>query len=134
MRAVANELRHRKPALADVLVEDAVGQRALCRDEMHVGLALDTPAQMTQLGNLALGDRQLALGVEIRLARMLDVQLVELRADLAPDARFLCRVFDDGRAQSFEAVTPAQGEQLATPGHVTLIAETRMPRLELELG
>ena len=34
----------------------------------------------------------------------------------------------------FETVTPAQGEQLATPGDVTLIAETRMPRLELELG
>src|SRR6185503_528290 len=126
MRAVANELRHRKPALSDVLVEDAVRQRPFGRDEMHVRLAFDTSAQMTQLRNVPLCDRQFALGVEIRLAGVLDVQLVELRADVAPNARFFGAVFDDGRAQPFETMTPAEREQLATPGDVNLIAETRM--------
>src|SRR5215207_4351394 len=80
MRAVANELSHWKSPLADVLVKDAIGQRTLGRNEMHVRFALDTPAQMTQLGNLALSDRQLALRIQIRLAGVLDMQLVELGA------------------------------------------------------
>src|SRR5688572_7824140 len=134
MRAVANELCDGETALAYVLVEDAIGKRTFGRDEMHVRLALETPAQMTQLGNLALRDSQLALRRQIGLAGVLDVQLVELRADVAPDARFLRGVFDDRRAQPFETMTPAQREELATPGNVTRIPETRMPRLELEFG
>src|SRR5829696_5833370 len=62
------------------------------------------------------------------------MQLVELGADIAPDAPFLRGVFDDRRAQPFETMTPAKREQLSAPGNVLLIAETWMPRLELERG
>ena len=134
MRAVTDELSDRKAALSDVFVEDAVGQRTFRRDEVHVGLVLDAPAQMTELRDLALRDGQLALGVQVGLAGVLDMQLVELRADIAPDPRFLRRVFDDRWAQPFETMTPAQREQLAAPGDVPFIAKTRMTGLELELG
>src|SRR5688572_5533201 len=134
MRAVPDELRDRKPPLTDVLVEDAIGERTFCGDEVHVRLVLDAPAQMTQLWNVGLCDGQLTLRLEIGLAGVLDVQLIELRADVAPDACFLGGVFHDRRAQPLEAMTPAQREQLAAPGDIALIAETRMPRLELELG
>ena len=39
VRAVAEELRHRKAAVGDVLVEGAVGQRPLGGDEVHVRFA-----------------------------------------------------------------------------------------------
>ena len=43
------------------------------------------------------------------------MQFVELRADLAPDARFFRRVLDERRAEALQPVLAAQGEQLLAP-------------------
>ena len=62
VRTVADELRHRKAAVGDVLVKGAVRQRPLGRDEVHVRLAPQPVAQMAQLRDLVARDGQLALG------------------------------------------------------------------------
>ena len=66
VRAVADELRHRKAALGDVLVKGPIRQGALGRDEVHVRLAVQPLAQMAQLRDLVAGDGQLALGLRGR--------------------------------------------------------------------
>src|SRR5262249_4661711 len=73
-----------------------------------------------QLRNLLARDGKLALGVEVDLASVLDVQLVQLWADLAPDARFLRRVGDDRRAAISPAGLSTQSEQVLPPagGHL----------------
>ena len=60
------------------------------------------------------------------------MQLVEPVGDVAPDARFLGCVIEQRRAQVFQPVPPAQREQLVAPLDVTGIAQTRMPRFELQ--
>ena len=46
VRAVADELRHRKPALGDVLIERAVGQGPLRGDKMYIRFAAQPFAQV----------------------------------------------------------------------------------------
>ena len=53
-------------------------------------------------------------------AGVLAVQLVELRADLAPDARLLGGVIDERRAEVLQPVLAAQREQLLAPLRCTL--------------
>ena len=62
------------------------------------------------------------------------MQLVELRADLAPDARFLRRVVDERRAEAFQPVLAAQGEQLLAPRDVLGVAEPGVARFQFEFG
>ena len=81
-----------------------------------------------------LGDREIALRRQVDLAGVLDVQFVELRADLAPDAGFFGGVLDERRAEPLEPVPPAEREQLLPAFDVLVVAESRMSRLQLELG
>ena len=74
------------------------------------------------------------LACEVDLAGVLDVQFVQLRADLAPDARFFRRVVDERRAESFQAVLAAQGEQLLAAADVALVAQAGVARLQFQFG
>ena len=74
------------------------------------------------------------LAFEINLAGVLLVQLVELRADFPPDAGLLRRVVDQRRAEPFQAVLAAQGEQLLPPLDVRLVAEPGVARLQFQFG
>ena len=60
------------------------------------------------------------------------MQLVEPMGDVAPDARFLGCVIDQRRAQVFQPVPPAQRKQVIAPLDITGIAQTGMPRFELQ--
>ena len=79
-------------------------------------------------------DREIALRGEIDLARVAHVQLVQLRADLAPDACLFTGVFDEGRTEPLEAMAAAKVEQFPAPLDVGFVAQAGMPGLELQLS
>src|SRR6516162_7812324 len=101
---------------------------------MDIGFPLRPLAQKAELRNFVAGDGQIALRLEIDFARVLDVQFVQLRADLAPDARLFRGVVDERWAEPFQPVLAAQGEQVLPPLDVTVIAEAGVARLEFEFG
>ena len=72
-------------------------------------------AQQSQLRDFFARDVEFALGIKIHLAGVFAMQFVQLRADLAPDARLLGVVVDERRAKTFQAVLAAQREQLLAP-------------------
>src|SRR5262245_60753847 len=134
MRPVADELRDGEAALADVLIEDSIRKRALCGNEMHVRFALHTFAEVSQLWNLGLGNRELALRGEVHRAGVFVVELLEAWADLAPDACLFGRVVDDRMPQPLEPVLPAQRKERLAPLDVPEIAQARVTGLEFQLG
>ena len=60
------------------------------------------------------------------------MQLVQRRRDLAPDAGFLRRVFDDGWPEAFEAVLAGQVEEELPAFDVGVVAQARVARFEFE--
>ncbi len=99
-----------KPRVGDVLVKRPVRQSALGGNKVHVRLAPQTLAQMAKLRDFLARDGQLVLGLQINLAGVLDVQFIEFRTDLAPDAGLFGVVVEERRAESFQTVLSAQSE------------------------
>ena len=92
-------------------------------------------AEVPELRDLVLGDGQVALRLQVDRAGVLAVQLVELRADLAPDARLLGRVVDERRAEV--APAGASGTGRTAPcrrAMYAVVAEPGVARLEFEFG
>src|SRR5438034_11158864 len=107
MRAMPDELGKRKAALADIRMKSAIRKRAFRWDQMHARLALESIAQMPQLRNLGLADFEGPFCLEINPAGVFLMQLVQLGADVAPDARFFRRVINKWRSQSRQTVPNA---------------------------
>jgi hypothetical protein len=97
-------------------------------------VAPDAVAQMAQLWDLVAGDGQLTLRVQVDPAGVLQMQLIEFRADLAPDARLLGVVIDQRRAEVLQPVLATQSEQLLAPLDVPFVPQTGVPRLQLQRG
>ena len=85
MRAVPDELRHRKAPLGDVAVERAIRQWAFGRNEMHARGLLEARTEMSQLRDFSGADPEGIFRGEVNRARMLAVQFVELGRDVTPD-------------------------------------------------
>ena len=94
--------------------------------------ALQSIGEDAQLRDLLRADAEGLLRVEIDRAGVPAVQLVELRRDLLPDARFFGGVFDERRAELREPMLSAECEQLVATLHVPGIAKTGVPGLELQ--
>ncbi len=94
----------------------------------------DVPGQTRMLRHLDLGNAECPLCRQIDAAGMLDVQLVELRTDFAPDARLLRRVVDQRRTEPLQAMPAAEGEQVLASLDVRLVALARMTRLQFQLA
>ena len=87
-----------------------------------------------ELRDLGLADAEVALGLQVDAAGVLDVQRVELRRDFPPDALLLVRVVDARRPEVLQPVLAAEREQFLAARDVGRVPQPRMSRLELELG
>ena len=69
-------------------------------------LALQPLAQVAELRDLLARDGQVALGPEVQLTGMLLVQLVQLRADLTPDAPVTMAITTSAGAVKYQVAQP----------------------------